>query len=580
MNPYIKFIQNLGKLRESSRHAIIDGESSQLDEFKSNLHVEREVEKQLRIIIAEASKSEKAQLVLICGNVGDGKSHILSHLRSELGEEFSKFSVHNDATEAFNPKESFEDTLDSVLEEFKDHKIGTGSQKLLLAINLGTLNNFLTEKGENFKQLKEYVEEMGILDTDIVEKDNYNKSSLFQYVNFADYQLYELSESGVESEVISKLFENIFSNNKKKNPIYSSYLGLKEHYSSSQCPILYNYEFLLESENRNLIVGLMIKAIVKSKGIVSFRSILNFIHDIIVPVRYLLDTEEAFNKLLTKIQPDEYVQNVLPNYIFEHPELSNIFKIISEEDPCNKRSEVVDDSIIRIVNTEEIEEFAKEFYSERLLNEDLLTNLRKVQNNKQLLSKTHIRLLFFQDSQQYELWDMDYKKYINYLYLSNKGDKQGLKQLYQLVIEACKKWNGNPNEKNSIIIELGTQQKKYRILKEFKPVPIFSNKEDSEKILKRFSPQLCVQFKGKDSIKNILNIDCGLLKLLNQVNNGYRPNKLDKNSYVNFINFLNNLIVSDNESKDIKIDEVNIGKSIDYNFSIDAFGEYKFEKNR
>lgn len=578
MNPYLEFTQTLGKLRESSRHAIIDGETSTLDDFKKNLHVEREVERQLRNLISEASKSDKAQLILICGNVGDGKSHMLSHLRGEIPDSFSHFSVHNDATEAFNPSESFEDTLEKVLNDFKDSNMGKSQQKQLLAINLGTLNNFLVEKGEDFQLLKEYVKNKGILDAENMEEDGYDESSYFQYVNFTDYQLYELTPSGTQSDVINKLFDNIFSD-KIKNPIYKAYKKFKEKYQDYNCPIIYNYEFLLLKENRNLIIELMIKAIVKSKGIVSFRAILNFIYDIIIPVKYRVEEEAIFEKLLNNSKIEKYISSIIPNYIFINPDLSSLFSIISEEDPCNKRSELIDDSIIKVINTEKLGKLAPEFYSEKLLKGKLLDILPQIQSDRHLLSQTHIRLVYFNDRSKFGLEDKDYNDFIQYLYASNKGDIKGIKEFYLMVIDACQRWNGNPNEKKTIIIELGARQKNYRILKNFNPVPDLNNKQTDDDILKRFIPQLSVNLKShKNAPTQTLFVDSGLLTLLNRVNKGYRPNKLDKNSYVNFINFLNMLIESDVESEQIKIDEVNIGKSIDYLFHKDSFGGYKFEK--
>jgi DNA phosphorothioation-dependent restriction protein DptF len=87
-----------------------------------------------------------------------------------------------------------------------------------------------------------------------------------------------------------------------------------------------------------------------------------------------------------------------------------------------------------------------------------------------------------------------------------------------------------------------------------------------------------VDFKSKEGELITLHIDTGLFNLLNKVNHGYRPNKLDKNSYINFINFLNHLVEVESQMLKLKIDEVNIGKNIDYVFSTDAFGEYTFEK--
>jgi DNA phosphorothioation-dependent restriction protein DptF len=323
----------------------------------------------------------------------------------------------------------------------------------------------------------------------------------------------------------------------------------------------------------------MIKAIVKSKGIVSMRSVLNFVYDIIIPPKFQVDTENIFRQLVKNLSPEEYFQNLLPNYLFEHSDLSNLFSIISQEDPCNRRSEVVDDSVIKIINTNKIQDFAREEYVERLNKGKMYESLSKIQFDKALISKTHIRLLYFSNSVKYCLNDVNYQEYISYLYHSNKGNKKEIRNLYNLVIHACERWNGNPNESKSTIVEIGKKQKKYRILQEFKPEPYLGNfnvKEES--LLRRFYPQLKVDFKSKEGELITLHIDTGLFNLLNKVNHGYRPNKLDKNSYINFINFLNHLVEVESQMLKLKIDEVNIGKNIDYVFSTDAFGEYTFEK--
>lgn len=129
-------LEELKKLRESSKYAVAQGTYSNLNGFKKYLHIEREVEKKLKDIISKASQKTTAQLLLVCGNVGDGKSHILSHLHDELKDEISQFTIHNDATESHNPHESSNQTLYKLLQGFKDDAISTATDKIILAINL------------------------------------------------------------------------------------------------------------------------------------------------------------------------------------------------------------------------------------------------------------------------------------------------------------------------------------------------------------------------------------------------------------------------------------------------------------
>lgn len=67
-----EFIAQLKKLRKSAPESIDDANS--LDPFKAYLHVENEVECNLRILLRLVNKYLPKCLVLICGSAGDGKS--------------------------------------------------------------------------------------------------------------------------------------------------------------------------------------------------------------------------------------------------------------------------------------------------------------------------------------------------------------------------------------------------------------------------------------------------------------------------------------------------------------------------
>ena len=74
-------------------------------------------------MIEEANNSEGSQLVLLCGSVGDGKSHLLAYLNEEHKELLEGFYIHNDATESHDPNLTELETLDNVLCSFRDENI-------------------------------------------------------------------------------------------------------------------------------------------------------------------------------------------------------------------------------------------------------------------------------------------------------------------------------------------------------------------------------------------------------------------------------------------------------------------------
>lgn len=572
-------LEELKKLRESSKYAVAQGTYSNLNGFKKYLHIERDVEKKLKNIINKASESDNAKLLLVCGNVGDGKSHILSHLHNELKSVISQFTIHNDATESHNPNESSNITLYKLLQGFKDEEIGFSKAKIILAINLGTLSKFIEEFGDEFKKLKEYISNNKILDTDLVDNDEFEDKSYFQYVNFTDYHMYSLTENGPTSKIISTLLEKIVANN-EANTIYKAYLEYKKNNTDKvYCPIQYNYEFLFSQNNRTIVSQLIVKAIIKSKEIVSLRTLLNFVYDIIVPIDLSSINESDYFKIIEKMNGSEYISNLIPNYLFEHPELSSLFEKIESLDPCTNRDTNTDDILLTLVNAENaFDVFSKHIGKEYLEKIELKQNKSII--SKSDLSRFFMRLNYFSNYFEKDyLKDADFDEYLVWLYHYNNHNPKYIKKIYDLVENAARNWNGDPKTDDKVIINVGKKQTQYRVFKDFEVIPEpISTSEKRDTLINKFTQEFTLSFKinnEKDRVK--IHVDFSLYKILKMISQGYRPNKKDNNNYVYFVNSINILINQNNNKASLYIDEVNIGKAVDYKFSKDTFSGYKFQ---
>ena len=119
--------------------------TASFDAFKKYLHVLRPVESDLRNLLSKVNAVNKKTLVLLCGSAGDGKSHLISYLRNaDDAHLLDSFELYNDATESSAPLLISIDTLAEKLAPFNDENCGTDDGfKMILAINLGTLNNFI-----------------------------------------------------------------------------------------------------------------------------------------------------------------------------------------------------------------------------------------------------------------------------------------------------------------------------------------------------------------------------------------------------------------------------------------------------
>lgn len=572
-------LEELKKLRESSKYAVAQGTYSNLNEFKKYLHIEREVEKKLKTIITKASENNKSQLLLVCGNVGDGKSHILSHLHDELKDVISQFTIHNDATESHNPNESSNETLYKLLEGFKDDNVKDSNDKIILAINLGTLSKFIEEYGEEFKALKEYINKNKILDTDLIHNDEFDATSNFHHVNFTDYHLYSLTSEGAVSELITTLFERIVADN-DSNSLYKAYVSCKEILADEiSCPILYNYEFLFSENNRKIIAQLIIKAIVKSKEIVSLRTLLNFIYDIIVPVDLADLNATDYAQRISNFNSTEFLANLLPNYIFEHPELSSLFEKIERLDPCLTRDAATDEVLLSLINASNPVPLFKEHIDSTYL-DTIQSRLASTPIVKNSLARFYIRLNYFSNYyKSSNLKDADYEEYLVWLYHYNINNLIYIEKIYGLVDVAARNWNGDAKTNGKVIINVGKKQTKYRVFKDFDPIPDVNLKpKSSAAILHKFTQEFGLTYKineAKESLK--IHVDYSLFKTLKMVSKGYRPNKKDNNNFVYFVNAITTLTNQNNQKASLYIDEINIGKAVDYQFSKNPFGGYTFQ---
>lgn len=580
-------VAELQKLKESSKEAIADSQKSIDDELKQYLHIERPVDTALKGIITQAQKQAGAVLILVCGNVGDGKSHTLSNLRKDpnISPLLKDFQVHNDATESFSPDESCIDTLNHILDPFADHNLETASAKWILAINLGTLSNFLEIHGEKYSRLLTYIQSNSILEEGKAHPHEYHPNSPFQFVNFTDYHLYSLTRNGVQSKIIEGLLDRITAKN-DGNPIHKARKALQRYEWELLCPVARNFDFLSNDSNRKTVSYLLLQAIIKNKTIISFRHLLNFIHDALVPFGYSYNDLKKYEKELKATNRSNsrrkslIFEDFLPYYIFEHASISRVFASLRKIDPCNQRVEQLDDELLQLhANTNPSTSF-EGLLDNNSTSASLLTTAINNCNDTGKLSKLYIRLHYFHAKGE---WSGDYfQDYTEALFAYNNQDRRLLRPIYQLVEKAIRKWNGNTNTSKAVLLNLASYQDKYRILKDVDIKAVYPSKPleaQTDEII-QFLPQLILSFELPTAEKQIdVGIDYSLFVLLNRVTKGYRPNKIDQHDYISFVRFIDKLTLSNAAHATLLIDEINIGSPVDYQLQYDQeFNEFTFTR--
>ena len=439
------FIAELSKLRKLSVESVENTNS--FDDFKRYMHVLRPVETELRKLLVDVNDSNHKTLVLLCGSAGDGKSHLLSYLRNADQEHLlDSYEVYNDATESSAPQLTSIDTLSEKLAPFNDQNYTTNDGfKMILAINLGTLNNFIeSEKGKNFSALKKYVEDKEIFSS-YVRDNSYQTGSVFQHISFSDYQIFTLSENGVETDYLEELIGKIFQD-QEANPFFKAFKENSNCSLCQKCPVRHNYQFLSNPIHQKGIIKKIIEVVIKDKEIVSTRDILNLLYDILVhpDFDYVKMCQVATNDTQYL---SEYIRYTTPMLLYEYDDISPLVNSIRRHDILKIRQADLDVDMTRfhaLENIHDIFSSATDGTPYAVLNDT--TNIADLGGIKADLKKLVYRFIIrikdlkgeLPPTKQEKLFD----EYIQYLFYQNSGQEKKLSKLYEATKKAIMNWDG------------------------------------------------------------------------------------------------------------------------------------------
>lgn len=93
------------------------------DPYTLYMHVDRPVQEKFISILEKTYNSDHTELILLCGSVGDGKSHMLSYCNNRYPQMMKEFYIHNDSTASLYVDKPASYTLVKIIEDFTDDKI-------------------------------------------------------------------------------------------------------------------------------------------------------------------------------------------------------------------------------------------------------------------------------------------------------------------------------------------------------------------------------------------------------------------------------------------------------------------------
>lgn len=557
--------EQISRLKDSSKEAIEN--SNGLSEFKQYLHIDRPIQNEL---LNYLKQDEPPRLILLSGGVGDGKSHMLAYLKSKHKKLISNFFIHNDATESFSPEMSALETLEKVLASYKDSEFKSNESQAIVAINLGVLHNFVnSHSGSEFTIIRDFVQSSEIFTDKVVPWYSNEDNSIVMF-NLSDSHSFELSPIGPFSNFYEELFAKVFKKD-QSNPFYNSFVN--DIKNGKKTTAHENFEFLQSIHVQRQIINLIIQSIVKDKLVISTRTILSFIADIV------LGKDNSIT--------GETLDDILPNILFSSSDRSELLNSISKLDPLNKRSPLIDDLLIEL----RLNNNWASVYEKVITNDIAKKWMTKVSfTDEELLDETFkykfiamIRTAFLSTDEVIETNNIDslgdhiFNSFMIDLYNFNSVKIPEIKKFYSDFKLIMFVWRGQP--KKGFII-LNQSEKNFKLAQKFTPQPdygaIESPLNNNKENLQYFKDNITLTYKNnqKGYITDMkLEIDYTLYNILYRVNRGYRPTKRDEEIAVNFMEFMDRMMEFGDRENELLIDFP--GENKMYKLHAEGFGDIK-----
>lgn len=528
-----EFISELRRLSKLSAEAVQN--LDHFDPLKKYMHITRHTEIDFKQLLLKIAEVNHKQLVLVCGSAGDGKSHLLSYLKySEQDHILDSYTIINDATESDAPNQTAIETLAERIAAFRDDRLNDGGrEKVVLAINLGMLNNFIdSEQGKYFGKLKQYVLNNNIFS--VAQPLPFNKDEVFHHIDFSNYQLYTLTADGARSDYLTELFEKVFGNN-TCNPFYNTYINQGStcpHHT--QCPVRHNFEFLMKEDVRKLLIQRIIEVCIKDKLVITSRDILNFIFDAVVSPDF--DEKKLWNLLSNPAKfLETYISYTTPMLIFENRGTSSLIDCMTENAATSDNIEKRDCDVLDFYAADDItpivlSELNGSEYSHILHS----IGLSAIDNGRDPLKKYVYKFLRnykkLTDSKELKA-DRLYLSFVQDLYHAYAGNIKHLKNLYSSVKHSIYSWNGTYG---TDLICIDDSSDDYSILEQLNIKYDVAQGSGDEEVL-QFAPVIMVRFSNETKTEQVsFSIDYSLYRVIMAMKDGYCPTSQDRNVHADF----------------------------------------------
>ncbi|HCJ8219600.1 TPA: DNA phosphorothioation-dependent restriction protein DptF [Escherichia coli] len=495
----------LGVLAKSSSFSVTTVTHRQKDEFdqlKEQLFVKQEIETELQRYLDVAKPGE---IIFLCGSSGDGKSEILTRCKSNPRYQ-QRFSFHLDATHSFAPRQSAIDALNDLFSNHHQY-----SSPLLIGINTGMLANFAREGAECHLAIRTAID--SFLSADQEESRPY-RSGHCSFFDFEHYPKFQFNEKKQYSSFIKTLLDNLTRNDDSN---LFQFIFRHDETVNPELKEVANYKLLCLPGVQDVLITQLFKARLIKDQFVTTRTLLDFLHHLLMGPGYL------FDNLFTGAEND-------------------LIKKVSDFDPARLHTYEIDQFILRYelgLVDPELDDFLAALaplhirFDRQCVNQGDAASLIRLfwlLQDESLGNNYHQKFSVFFNESLFEHYSEIWHLHKNYI--ADSEQKKALNRFYTSELIA-----GIQRYANRKAPELSMQKEEF-FLGEYGGVKITAPvelKPDWEAIRNKntahptgFDVHLKV---GQNSLLPV-RIGLNLFELLNKLNNGYRPNKYDKNAIV------------------------------------------------
>lgn len=495
----------LGVLAKSSSFSVTTvthRQKDELDQLKEQLFVKQEIETELQHYL---DVTKPGEIIFLCGSSGDGKSEILTRCQSEPRYQ-RRFSFHLDATHSFAPRQSAIDALNYL---FANHH--QQSSPLLIGINTGMLANFAREGAECHQAIRSAIDSFLSAQQDASRPYHKENCSFF---DFERYPKFQFDENKQYSSFIKNLLDNLTRDD--DNNLFQ-FIFRRDESVSPDLKEVANFKLLCIPGVQNVLITQLFKARLIKDQFVTTRTLLDFLHHLLMGPGYL------FDNLFTGAEND-------------------LIKKVSDFDPARLHTYELDQFILRyelgLVDADlddflaSLEPLHIKFDRQCVKPGDATSLIRLfwLLQHESLGNDYHRKFSAFFNESLFERYSKIWHLHRNYT--AESEQKKSLNRFYAFELIA-----GIQRYANRKAPELSMQKEEF-FLGEFGGVKITAPvemKPDWEAIRNKHTAHptgFDVYLKvGRNPLPQI-HIGLNLFELLDKLNNGYRPNKYDKNAIV------------------------------------------------